>query len=170
MPAAVAFRHVPFEDLGLLGPLLDRRGWRVSYRDAAVDAFAARPLYYTHRSGRLAFASTLRALLALPGTPVDLHEGVLTDVLAYTPRHSGATLYRAISALRAFEHARSVYPFGAELHYTDDRPGADPAALATEVGEYLKASGFADAEAHPVPAGIEDSFMLRMGAPEGEAG
>src|SRR6185312_9977283 len=40
MPTAVALRHVPFEDLGLLGPLLERRGWRVSYRDAAVDSFA----------------------------------------------------------------------------------------------------------------------------------
>jgi len=40
MPSAVAFRHVPFEDLGLLGPLLDRRGWRVTYRDAAVDSLA----------------------------------------------------------------------------------------------------------------------------------
>ena len=70
--------------------------------------------------------------------------------------------------LRAHEHARSVYPFGAELHYTDDRPGADPAALAAEIASYLKARGFPDAEAHPVPAGIEDSFMMLMGAPEGE--
>ncbi len=37
MPAAIAIRHVPFEDLGLLGPLLERRGWRVSYREAGVD-------------------------------------------------------------------------------------------------------------------------------------
>ncbi|MGH6980904.1 MAG: glutamine amidotransferase [Stellaceae bacterium] len=40
MPSAVAFRHVPFEDLGLLGALLEGRGWRVSYRDAAVDSLA----------------------------------------------------------------------------------------------------------------------------------
>ncbi|HEX4112487.1 MAG TPA: glutamine amidotransferase [Stellaceae bacterium] len=39
MRAAIALRHVPFEDLGLLAPLLARRGWETSYRDAAVDAF-----------------------------------------------------------------------------------------------------------------------------------
>lgn len=44
MPAALAIRHVPFEDLGLLGPLLERRGWRVSYREAGIDDLAARDL------------------------------------------------------------------------------------------------------------------------------
>src|SRR6516164_9258320 len=38
MPAvdlhAVAIRHVPFEDLGLLGPILKQAGWSISYRDA----------------------------------------------------------------------------------------------------------------------------------------
>jgi ABC-type multidrug transport system ATPase subunit len=79
-----------------------------------------------------------------------------------------ADRYRLIPVLRRYEHARSVYPFGAELHYTDDRPGADPAVLAAEITSYLKAQGFADAETHPVAAGIEDSFMMLMGAPEGE--
>ena len=31
---AVAIRHVPFEDLGLLGPILKQAGWSISYRDA----------------------------------------------------------------------------------------------------------------------------------------
>jgi len=35
---AVAVRHVPFEDLGLLAPLLARRGFDVTYLDAGVDA------------------------------------------------------------------------------------------------------------------------------------
>ncbi len=41
MPIAIALRHVAFEDLGTLGPLLERRGYAVSYRDAAVDDLAA---------------------------------------------------------------------------------------------------------------------------------
>ena len=30
----VAIRHVPFEDLGLVGPILKQAGWSISYRDA----------------------------------------------------------------------------------------------------------------------------------------
>jgi GMP synthase (glutamine-hydrolysing) len=37
---AVALRHVAFEDLGLLAPVLAREGWDVAYRDAAVDDLA----------------------------------------------------------------------------------------------------------------------------------
>src|SRR5580698_2411020 len=35
--SAVALRHVAFEDLGLLAPVLAREGFDVVYRDAAVD-------------------------------------------------------------------------------------------------------------------------------------
>jgi GMP synthase (glutamine-hydrolysing) len=41
MLTAIAIRHVAFEDLGTLRPLLERRGYTVSYRDAAVDDLAA---------------------------------------------------------------------------------------------------------------------------------
>ena len=37
MPSTVALRHVPFETLGLLAPLLARRGHVVSYVDVPVD-------------------------------------------------------------------------------------------------------------------------------------
>lgn len=35
--SAVALRHVPFEDLGLLQPLLERAGYDIAYCDAPVD-------------------------------------------------------------------------------------------------------------------------------------
>ena len=76
---------------------------------------------------------------------------------------------RLIRTLRAFPHARSVYPFGASVHYTDAREGADPGALAAELAAYLEGEGLRGVEAEPVPAGIEDAFMALMGAPE-EAG
>ncbi|HVG46464.1 MAG TPA: hypothetical protein VM890_17090, partial [Longimicrobium sp.] len=81
----------------------------------------------------------------------------------------GPRRFELIQALRRHPHARSVYPFGDELHYTDDRDGADPAQVASDVAAYLVAEGFADAVVEPVGAGIEDSFMALMGAPEGAA-
>lgn len=35
--SAVALRHVAFEDLGLLAPILEREGWDVAFCEAAVD-------------------------------------------------------------------------------------------------------------------------------------
>lgn len=37
----VAVRHVAFEDLGLLGPLVSARGYDVRYHDAGIEPFAA---------------------------------------------------------------------------------------------------------------------------------
>jgi GMP synthase (glutamine-hydrolysing) len=34
--SAIALRHVAFEDLGLLGPVLAREGWDVGYREASM--------------------------------------------------------------------------------------------------------------------------------------
>ena len=78
---------------------------------------------------------------------------------------TGADRYRLLTSLRQAPHAHSVYPFGAELHYTDDRAGLDASAVAREIGDYLKSAGFQDAEAHAITAGIEDSFMELMPAP-----
>jgi ABC-2 type transport system ATP-binding protein len=81
----------------------------------------------------------------------------------------GGERYRLLTTLRRYPHARSVQPFGEELHYTDARADADPAAVADDVAGWLRAEGFADAAAAPIRAGIEDAFMALMGAAEGKA-
>jgi GMP synthase (glutamine-hydrolysing) len=45
MPAAVALRHVAFEDLDAFAPALAARGFAVSYREAPVDDLAAPELF-----------------------------------------------------------------------------------------------------------------------------
>src|ERR1700731_1376710 len=37
--SCLAVRHVAFEDLGLLGPLLAERGYDIRYHDAGIDRF-----------------------------------------------------------------------------------------------------------------------------------
>lgn len=75
---------------------------------------------------------------------------------------------RLLRALRALPHARSVQPFGDEVHYTDARADADPVRIAAELRAALEVEGFRGVEAAPVAAGIEDAFMALMGAPDGE--
>jgi ABC-type multidrug transport system ATPase subunit len=74
--------------------------------------------------------------------------------------------HRIIKVLRAFEHARSVYPFGEVLHYTDNRDDKNADEIANEVRDYLVANDFADASVEPISAGIEDAFMQLMGSAE----
>jgi asparagine synthase (glutamine-hydrolysing) len=66
---------------------------------AAIDPLSFRPFYYFRRGHRFVFASTLRALLALPDTPRDLDEDVLADFLLHANRYPDRTAYRAIHAL-----------------------------------------------------------------------
>jgi len=72
---------------------------------------------------------------------------------------STADRYRTLRLLREFKHARSVFPFGAELHVTDRRKEAAPNAVADEVRGFLHEHGLEDAEVRPIDAGIEDVFM-----------
>jgi ABC-type multidrug transport system ATPase subunit len=76
---------------------------------------------------------------------------------------SGAKRYEMLLALREFPHARSVYPFGDSVHYTDARADVDANAIAEELTRYLRERGFTDATTEPIEAGIEDSFMALMG-------
>jgi GMP synthase (glutamine-hydrolysing) len=41
--SAIALRHVAFEDLGLLAPIMERTGWNVSFCEAAVDDLMTHP-------------------------------------------------------------------------------------------------------------------------------
>jgi ABC-2 type transport system ATP-binding protein len=76
--------------------------------------------------------------------------------------------YRLILSLRAYPHAHAVYPFGADVHYTDARGDADREEIAAGLRDYLTREGFREIEIAPIGAGIEDSFMALMGAAEGE--
>ncbi|MFB6279267.1 MAG: ABC transporter ATP-binding protein [Salinibacter sp.] len=67
--------------------------------------------------------------------------------------------YRTLTMLREFEHTRTVFPFGATLHYSDARHDAPPASVADEVRAFLHEQGISDTEVRPIDAGIEDVFM-----------
>jgi ABC-type multidrug transport system ATPase subunit len=69
--------------------------------------------------------------------------------------------YRALLALRKYEHAHSAYPFGDVIHYTDTRSSASIDAIARDVKTFLSASGFVDASAEPLTPTVEDSFIAR---------
>jgi hypothetical protein len=49
----------------------------------------------------------------------------------------------------------------------DARTGEPPAAIANELRAFLASRGFADATVEPAAPTVEDSFIARMGAPEG---
>jgi len=69
--------------------------------------------------------------------------------------------FKALLALRAYQHAQSVYPFGEVIHYTDQRQQAPPERIAADVRAFLTAKGFADASAEPIEPTVEDSFIAR---------
>ena len=78
-----------------------------------------------------------------------------------------ARRYPALLALRESPHAHAVYPFGDTIHYVDARKGEPAPQIAAELRAFLASRGFADAQVEPTPPTVEDSFIARMGAPEG---
>jgi ABC-type multidrug transport system ATPase subunit len=73
----------------------------------------------------------------------------------------GADRLGMLAALRAHPHAASAWPFGASLHFTDNRAGADADALADDLDLWLAAKGL-HAEVTAIAASIEDAFMWDM--------
>jgi len=78
-----------------------------------------------------------------------------------------ARRYPTLLALRESPHVHAVYPFGDTLHYVDARAQEPAAAIAAELSKFLASRGFADAAVEPSTPTVEDSFIARMGAPEG---
>ena len=76
--------------------------------------------------------------------------------------------HAAILALREYPHVNTVYPFGDVLHFTDARRDVDADRIAREVSDYLRAKGLGDVDVERIDPTVEDVFMARMGAPEGE--
>lgn len=64
-------------------------------------------------------------------------------------------MYLLITALKAYEHQYSVYPFGEYVHYTDVRPQFIPDNLQ----QYLEQSGLTEVDIHTTKTTIEDTFM-----------
>jgi len=69
--------------------------------------------------------------------------------------------YRTLLALRQYEHARSAYPFGEAIHYSDRRDGRAAEGVASEVRDYLATKGFADVVVVPLAPSVEDTFIER---------
>jgi ABC-2 type transport system ATP-binding protein len=76
--------------------------------------------------------------------------------------------YATLHALREYPHTKTVYPFGESLHFADARDDVAPEQIAREVSAYLGERGITDANVSTTDPTIEDTFIARMGTPEGE--
>ncbi|HEX2722283.1 MAG TPA: ABC transporter ATP-binding protein [Gemmatimonadaceae bacterium] len=77
----------------------------------------------------------------------------------------GAERYRLLLALRSAPHVHSVFPFGADIHFTDDRAHIEPRLAVAELARYIGERGFRDVTVEAIRPGIEDSFMELMPPP-----
>jgi ABC-type multidrug transport system ATPase subunit len=71
---------------------------------------------------------------------------------------------RLLRALRDHPHAHSVFPFGADVHFTDARADLGAEATVSELRRHLAAHGLADASVAVIEPDIEDVFMALMQA------
>ena len=76
--------------------------------------------------------------------------------------------YKSLLALRQYEHAYSVYPFGDVIHYTDTRTDASLEQLTADVRAFLASRGFGDASVERIQPTVEDTFIALTGSPDEE--
>jgi ABC-2 type transport system ATP-binding protein len=77
--------------------------------------------------------------------------------------------YAALRALDGYPNAERAYPFSDVMHLVDRRTGVSADELVRDAAAYLHGRGIADAVVSEAAPTIEDAFIDRMGAPEGEA-
>jgi ABC-type multidrug transport system ATPase subunit len=88
------------------------------------------------------------------GTPNELTKSFQQELYGVThPDKHGL-----IKALHDYEYAASVQPFGAMVHYTDQRGRIEP----RELSDYLSMHQFEHATVEEIEAGIEDLFIKLM--------
>ncbi len=148
-PRAVAIRHVSFENLGLLGPLLAERGYIVSYRDAGIDPITP--------------AIALDAeLLVVLGGPIGVHEVGEYPFLEQEQRAIAARLAAGLPTLGICLGAQLIADaLGADVKATGRKEiGYDSLTLTTQG----RSSVLAPLEGIPVLHWHGDAFTIPAGA------
>jgi asparagine synthase (glutamine-hydrolysing) len=95
----------------------------------ARDRAGIRPLFYTWVNGRLAFASEVKALFALPGTPRRIDVEGLAGVFALWAPIAPTTVFEGIEALPP-AHRMVIGDEGVRVERYWDWPFGEPAAAA----------------------------------------
>lgn len=73
---------------------------------------------------------------------------------------TGPNKFGIMQTLKTYPHAHSVFSFGSDIHYTDQRANFSE----HEITEYLTSKGFQDSKIARITPGIEDTFMALMTA------
>jgi asparagine synthase (glutamine-hydrolysing) len=94
--AAQGSRFLPGLHGCFAAAIWDARARRLSL---VTDRFGMRPIYWTHRAGRLAFASEIKALLTDPSVPRTLSQSGVSQFFAFGQFLGDATLYEAVRVL-----------------------------------------------------------------------
>ena len=90
-------------------------------------------------------------------TPAAITEAFGRPLLAVRVRDR----YRALLALRTYEHTHSAYPFGEVIHVAGKRGDLPIGRLSADLESFLTTSGFAGATVEPVTPTVEDCFIAR---------
>jgi ABC-type multidrug transport system ATPase subunit len=76
--------------------------------------------------------------------------------------------YKTLLALRRYEEAASVYPFGETLHYIDRRKDAAVETITSDVRAFLASQQFGDVTVEPIQPTVEDIFITRTASADDE--